>query len=53
MKNIREASVEDVASVPGMTLTVARAIKDHIAIAATDESKGGQETAALSIFVLS
>ena len=30
VKNIREASLEDVASVPGMTLTVARAIKDHI-----------------------
>ena len=30
VKNIRAASLEDVASVPGMTLTVARAIKDHI-----------------------
>ena len=30
VKNIREASLEDVASVPGMTITVARAIKDHI-----------------------
>ncbi len=30
VKNIRAASLEEVASVPGMTLTVARAIKDHI-----------------------
>ncbi len=30
VKNIRTASLEEVASVPGMTMTVARAIKDHI-----------------------
>ena len=30
VKGIREASLEEVAAVPGMTLRVARAIKDHI-----------------------
>jgi excinuclease ABC subunit C len=30
VKGIREASLEEVAAVPGLTLTVARAIKDHI-----------------------
>ena len=30
VKGIREASLEDVASVPGLTMKVARAIKDHI-----------------------
>ena len=30
VKGIREASLEDVAAVPGMTMSVARAIKDHI-----------------------
>ena len=30
VKGIRDASVEEVAAVPGLTLTVARAIKDHI-----------------------
>ena len=30
VKNIRDASLEDVAAVPGMTMAVARAIKDHI-----------------------
>ena len=30
VRGIREASLEEVAAVPGLTLTVARAIKDHI-----------------------
>ena len=30
VKGIREASLEDVAAVPGMTMSVARAIKDHV-----------------------
>ena len=30
VKSIREASLEDVAAVPGMTMSVARAIKDHV-----------------------
>ena len=30
VKGIREASLEDVAAVPGLTMSVARAIKDHI-----------------------
>ena len=30
VRSIREASLEEVAAVPGLTLTVARAIKDHI-----------------------
>ena len=30
VKGIREASLEDVAAVPGMTMTVAKSIKDHI-----------------------
>ena len=30
VKGIREASLEDVAAVPGMTITAARAVKDHV-----------------------
>ena len=30
VKGIREASLEDIAAVPGLTLTVARSIKDHV-----------------------
>ena len=30
VKGIREATLEDVAAVPGMTMSVARAIKDHV-----------------------
>ena len=30
VKGVRDASLEDVAAVPGMTLTAARAVKDHV-----------------------
>ena len=30
VKGVRDASVEEIAAVPGLTLTVARAIKDHV-----------------------